>query len=137
MTQNEDYVSPEQAAALKQAGFDWPTQAYYSSDSAPEGQKWLEVGVHTVNHNSRHDLTSAPTLAQAQKWLREKNGCEVVVDPLYSNNKSVGYDWYVYDDCSGFCALRATLPFACTYEAALSAGITAALKLITQKIKMS
>lgn len=135
MTQHEDYVGPEQAAALKQAGFDWPTQAYYSSDSAPEGQKWLEVGVHTANHNSRADSTSAPTLARAQKWLREVHNLYVL-----PHLESVNRPQYVCH-MTHLHKLRKRLTddarYFPTYEAALSAGITAALKMITPKTKKS
>ena len=79
-------------------------------------------------------MDTAPRLGQAQKWLRDVKGVEVVIEPRFCNYKRIGYDWHVYDDCSNDYALRAPLPFSDTYELALSDGISGALELLTDKL---
>lgn len=128
-----DFVSYRLASALKRAGFDWDCFAYYAAE--PYGGPCLHVSgvspyVRTADLCVEDVL--APCLWQAQKWLREEKGCEVVVEPRYSNGKHIGYDWYVYDDCSGDYAMRAPLPFHDTYESALSAGIEMVLGLMEE-----
>ena len=125
----EDYVSYPIALALKKAGFDEPCRDFY----------WTSDGTfkHTdapVHKNSEHCTTmvAAPTLWLAQKWLRER-AIEVDVNPMFSHGGRDGYDWDVYNDFTGYPIIRGTLPFAETYESALSAGIAAALELIEKK----
>lgn len=79
----------------------------------------------------RSVCTSAPSLYHAQKWLREKKGIEIVVEPRFCNYKHIGYDWKIFDDFSGDYSLRAPLPFVDTYEAALSIGISSAIDLLS------
>ncbi|TFU92347.1 hypothetical protein E4T81_12220 [Barnesiella sp. WM24] len=84
----EDYVSYPLALALKKAGFDLEVNHVYDKN----GKLW-EEGMH---ENADCDCTayfdynksgyievgaSAPTLAQAQKWLREKKGYDVALCP--------------------------------------------------------
>ena len=125
----EDYVSYPIALALKKAGFDEPCRDFY----------WTSDGTfkHTdapVHKNSEHCTTmvAAPTLWLAQKWLRER-AIEVDVNPMFSHGGRDGYDWDVYNDFTGYPIIRGTLPFAETYESALSAGIAAALELIEKE----
>lgn len=124
----EDFVSYEQAVRLKTAGFDWPCEAFYEH---VDGKMWIATD-GKENWNSGVDC-SAPSLAQAAKWLREVKGIEVIVEPRFSNYKRIGYDWAVYDDFSGDYALRAPLPFSPSHETALSAGITATIELLEGK----
>lgn len=132
---NEDYCSYELALKLKKAGFDWPCDLYYTKEDAPDGTAWIVPTIDREDFNADSDcpfckpLCSAPTLWHAQKWLREK-AIEVDINPMFSHGGRDGYDWDVYDDFSDYPAIRGTLPFAETYEQALSAGISAALELI-------
>lgn len=118
----ETFVTFDQAQALKRLGFDWECRDYYYED---ETQLCL---VHSTykNRNKEADVCSAPTLCHAQKWLREVKNIEVNAFFDYENDK---WRWYLseipslpYDTM-----LKKELVYD-TYEAALSAGITAALK---------
>lgn len=129
MVMNEDYVSYELAVKLKACGFDEPCIAQWACE--PEGKPMLVGSTAFVFSNAElkgRDVT-APLLFHAQKWLRER-AIEVDVTPIFSHGGRDGYDWDVYDDFSGYPAIRGALPFAETYEQALSAGIAAALELI-------
>lgn len=128
MTQHEDYVSYEQAVKLKAAGFDWPTHGYYHKGNCAEDEVWYYTMNPADDHNHRNNprVWSAPTLAQAQKWLREVHNWHIHIDAEYDRS------WF-YHLCPIGGALEEGDADFPTYEAALSAGITAALKLVTDK----
>ena len=126
----EDYVSYPIALALKRAGFDYPCYFYYTRKDSPDDHVYSATSEEApIDYNrSVYAGCSMPTLAQAQKWLRER-AIEVDVNPMFSHGGRDGYDWDVYYDFTGS-VIRGVLPFAETYESALSAGIAAALELI-------
>lgn len=124
-----DYCDYKLSLALKAAGFDEPCDHYYARRGII-GDNFRLHGAYTVmkHQNSKYSTASAPTLWQAQKWLREKKGIAINV---------IAHDGGVYDydivflpnavDCD--CPIdRAT--FSRTYEEALSEGITSVLELI-------
>lgn len=127
----EDYVSYPLALALKKAGFDEPCYFYYTRKDAPDDHVYSTTSEEApIDYNrSVYAGCSMPTLAQAQKWLRER-AIEIDVTPMFSHGGRDGYDWDVYDDFTGYPIIRGPLPLAETYESALSAGIAAALELI-------
>ena len=132
----EDYVSYPIALALKKAGFDWKCDHYYCAfDNETDVRFWSIHPAQSQNGLCTPQdkvVADAPTLAQAQKWLRER-AIEVDVNPMFSHGGRDGYDWDVYYDFTGYPVIRGVLPFAETYESALSAGIAAALELIGEK----
>lgn len=69
-----------------------------------------------------------PTLAQAQKWLREKWGIHVY--PTLESVNEVSYDCHIVHLRKE--AFRVNKRYS-SYESALSAGIAAALELIEKK----
>lgn len=71
MTENHnEYVSLDIAKLLKKAGFDWAVEDYYSHN-------FQNHTINFANHNAVGDEFSAPTLAVAQRWLREIKGVQV------------------------------------------------------------
>ena len=138
---SEDYVSYELALKLKACGFDEPCDHYYIKDNAPDGTAWIVPTTYREDFNADSyfpfckPLCSAPTLAHAQKWLREEKGIDVLVW-----NCSCGYGWeiskadtqsrgttlMVYDDNGEDKDSGMWL----TYENALYAGIVVALQFI-------
>ena len=131
----EDYVSYPIALALKKAGFDEPCEAFYEHI---DGKKWLSVD-GKEDWNSGVDY-SAPTLWQAQKWLREK-GIHISVNPymgydidadgaLYNEYPSWGFELM---DVASAEFMNDAGGNHTSYERALSAGIAAALELIEKK----
>lgn len=127
----EDYVSYPLALALKKHGFDWPCRHHYDIEDAPEGCYWEGCSLHKKNHNEDIPKFSAPTLWQAQKWLREKKGIAVSVQA----SEIQGELWYSADIIStkGISELVNGGFDYINYESALSAGIAAALELIEKK----
>lgn len=133
MTMYEDYVTFEQALKLKELEFDWKCNHYY--DSSPqilheECQSYLTNYSHTNNTS----FISAPTLAQVQKWLREKY--KFWLEPVICFTNINRYSCDIYDlktaDEENYIDepitdIEGTFN---TPEEALSAGIDKALELI-------
>lgn len=134
-----DFCSYELSKRLKDCGFDEPCDHLYNC----HGNLNRYADTHRINRNTNGHHTpscSAPTLAHAQKWLREAKGIDVLVW-----NCACGYGWeiskadtqsrgttlMVYDDNGEDMDSGMWL----TYENALSAGITVALELIEQENK--
>lgn len=88
---NEDFVSYKQAAKLKGLGFDWWVNHYYEDGKLHEGfvdedeDPELNPNYPTAygNYNFTKQIFSAPTLSQAQKWLREVKGIDISIDNVY------------------------------------------------------
>lgn len=130
----EDYVSYPLALALKKHGFDYPCYFYYTRKDAPDDHVWSTTSEEApIDYNrSVYAGCSMPTLAQAQKWLREKKKIDVLVW-----NCACGYGWEVSKAENGtglilFDDKGDNKDSGCwtSYESALSAGIAAALELI-------
>ena len=119
---NEDYVSFEVAKLLKEKGFRWGCQAFYTSD-----RELILSPVHTINDEMEDSDIACPTLYMAQKWLRSKG---YHVEVVYMRN-----DLWIYEiltiphhDLVGL-ADRIITNFI-SYEYALNAGILEAIKLV-------
>lgn len=114
----EDFVTLDQAKKLKELGFEEKCFAYFLYDDE------VEIGSYMKDYNYivGLDYISAPTLYQAQKWLREVEKTEVVVNRL---DEGV-YDFVIY----GKIVDMTTTKCFDTYEQALSNGITKALELV-------
>lgn len=125
---NKDFVSYETAKRLKGAGFSYPCSYYYTSEDAQKRHVWLTRGSQLANLNKDAGLIkcSAPTLWNAQKWLREEHKLHILVDS--------GFDtwWYKIFRVYGFCMNEGNDGYK-SYEEALSAGIDSALDLINNK----
>lgn len=134
----EDFVTYEQALALKKLGFREKCLYYYFNHTLHPN----DVYAHKVDRNSFHRVYSvealskirnvakepavcdAPTLSQVQKWLRKEKG--ICVEPIFIYEqvfevilKSISYALYK----------RLDEKFN-SYEEALSDGITECLKLL-------
>lgn len=137
---NEDYVSYELALKLKEYGFCEPCDHYYTKEDAPEETAWIVPTTYGEDFNAKNNKwfkCSAPTLAHAQKWLREKKKIDVLV-----YNCACGYLWEVSKATNGtglilFDEKGDDENSGCwtSYETALSAGIASALELIEQENK--
>lgn len=148
----EDFVTFEQAKKLKELGFDWKCTHFYDYFD-PEilisaGKIVNEGGVVyaltvdklSFNFNFEVERASAPTLAQVQKWLREKQNLFVISDVYFKNCMDSDYTnpeyEYIIVDLRDGDALRtesgSLFPHRLftTYEQALSAGIDHAVKLL-------
>lgn len=139
-----DYCDYELAKKLNACGFDEPCDHYYTHEDAPDGAVWLTGDPRTPrNYNGQQDgcpfakpICSAPTLWQAQKWLREKKGVAINVI-AHDGGKYSHEHVYLpnYDESTtqwGIWHINHT-PLFDTYEEALSAGIAEILRLLVGK----
>ncbi len=130
-----DYCSYELSLALKKAGFDEPCYFYYTRKDAPDYHVYSTTSEEApIDYNrSVYAGCSMPTLAQAQKWLREKKG--IAINVIAHDGGAYDYDIVFLPnavDCD-YPIDRAT--FSRTYEEALSEGIESVLELIEQEKK--
>lgn len=130
----EDYVSYPIALALKKHGFDWKCDHYYCAfDNETDVRFWsihpaqsqngLRIPKDTV-------VADAPTLAQAQKWLRECKKWHIIVEPRIWEQQV--YDFKLWHYYRGYENANRGFDYL-SYESALSAGIAVALELIEKK----
>lgn len=124
-----DFCSYELSKRLKDCGFDEPCYFYYTRENAPEDHVWSTTSEEApIDYNkSVYAGCSMPTLAQAQKWLREKKGffVEVTSEALHD------WDYFILElDEDVNAGLARGKEIYESYEQALSAGISASLQLI-------
>lgn len=126
-----DYCNYKLSLALKACGFDEPCDHYHTPNKAMRIVKDNALAPETANNRFLDEIAdgccTAVPLWQAQKWLREK-GIAVSVQA----NEIQGELWYSADIITkkGINELVDGGFDYMSYEAALSAGIAAALELI-------
>lgn len=130
-----DFCSYKLSKTLKECGFAEPCDSYYIKDNAPDGTAWIVPTTDREDFNADSDcpfckpLCSAPTLAQAQKWLREKkNICVTVYAQPY--NGLPYYTGYILFEGDEKEVLDQDGHWFDDYEQCLSETIAAALELI-------
>lgn len=145
-----DYCSYELSLALKKAGFCESCNYGYSVKTRIEpevsfGEPKIMHSKAPKNYNDNRkgiekglDFCSAPTLWQAQKWLREKYGIhiDICIYPDYSvdadGNVCDKWDYWGFDlhAIVGSEQILADCGKYNLYEEALATGIEVALKLL-------
>lgn len=118
MTQ-EDYVTFEQAKALKNLDFSWVCNAYYIEYIDHQNKRHRDFRFNDVSNYILFaaDFASAPTLSQAQKWLRKVKGTHIEVSFRLDGK----WDCQIHNITNFY--LMGVLYGIDTYEQALSAGI--------------
>lgn len=115
---NEYLCSYEQAQTLKRLGYNLNSYRFYIRNR-------LSPTVMYKSHNETKIATSAPTVCDAAKFLREELGADLVVSPKFNSKTGVriGYfwRWSQRTDMIDNKTYR-------TFETALSAGISAVLE---------
>lgn len=136
---NEDYASYELAKKLKECGFAEPCDSYYIKDNAPDGTAWIVPTTDREDFNADSycpfckPLCSAPTLAHAQKWLREVKG--IAINVIAHDGGKYEYDIVFLPNAIETDNIPDCSPWCRTYEEALSEGIESVLELIEQENK--
>ena len=142
---NEDFVTYEQAVQLKELGFNWHdqyNQMYYATQNYCEGNNpfffdTIGPGDLISSPRMKEDENDgwiededycvlAPTLAQAQKWLREVKGVKVYIKPFFVSEEyeyCISFKFRGYGGDEDYGVKK-------TWESALSAGISEAIKLV-------
>ena len=125
----EDFVTFEQALALKKLGFKEKCDYIYRFENNPlySLEERIIRKEYCVSWNNYRDCCSAPTLAQAQKWLHKNKRyyIEITYDELiYSYNYRIIR--------MGLKVLYKGNKNYNSPEEVLSAGITECLKLLNK-----
>lgn len=133
---NEDFVTYEQALALKKLGFREPCLHYYEEGDTKKlhenfnNNEYKDIHISDLYYsfNSRNVsiIIDAPTLAQAQKWLRKNKHIHVEPNIVNENTFRYSIKSIPYSLC------RSTRDIFNSYEEALSTGITECLKLLNE-----
>lgn len=115
---NEYLCSYEQAQTLKRLGYNFKCYRFYIRNR-------LSPTVMYKNHNETKIETSAPTVCDAAKFLREELGADLVVSPKFNSKTGVriGYFWR-WSQRTDVIDNKTYI----TYEGALSAGISKVLE---------
>lgn len=131
----DDYVSLEVAKKLQEKGYDEPCLAYYFHEKLINvTSQFRGSDVNTIYQESRSQMygnVPAPTLYDAQKWLRDNKNIHVCTD-----NRADGWFYVLYKSNNGTFIrdynYSGTNDGGCwdTYEEALNAGILEALNYI-------
>jgi len=126
----EDYVSYEQAAKLKECGFDWETEYYYEFEEPTDTEVVFKrtSSCNGFNHNAFEESYCSPTMAQAAKWLRDVKNIHVL--PILENVNKADYCCHVTHLRKDSMRIIDSCKYFSTYEKALSAGVDAALGLL-------
>ena len=116
----DDYVSLETARLLKEAGFDWKCEWFFTE------KELLGYSSISENHNKIHEYggCSRPTLSLAAKWLRKENNIYVEVIRKFTCWK------FSLINLNPVCIIKLTAGSFNTYEEALEKGLKEALERI-------
>ncbi len=127
----EDYVSYPLALALKDAGFDWECDHYwYKAYANSDEMDMRQASADDFNNDDWNvPHCSAPSLWQAQKWLRERKKlhCQVLLNGVRSM-----YFWQIRELVGNGKHAESKHQYE-TYEDAMNDCIAAALGLIAMK----
>ena len=142
MLKTEDFVTYEQALALKKLGFIESCLYYYKYHKLIPNEFMNDSGYYYIplkhfyrSMNSecpeQDDICDAPTLWEAQDWLMREKGIHIILKSSFKE-KQILYTPYIasYDwgrPCEG--------DFPSEYKKALSDGITECLRILEDKIK--
>lgn len=127
----EDFVTYEQAVKLKELGFDWEVNHCYYDDELNEicdGSTSNYDNCNSTDYIER--VCSAPTLSQAQKWLRNVKKADIIVTLEDETDDPYQVEVYINKVCvSGHWRHG----FFTDFDEALSVGISKALELLINK----
>ena len=142
MLDNKDYCDYDTCVALKELGYKVPTSAYYMPNnnqlifviSQFRGEAAMDC---FYSHNSLpkecmgSDYIDAPTMWEAQKWLREERKIIIVISPYsydYVNEtRTWTYEVWLGDN------LETDAHKFDSYEEALLEGVRAAINLLKEE----
>lgn len=146
MITHESYVSLETARLLKQAGFDWECEYGYDADGKTCCSPY--TCIYIPWNDGTTECCSKPSLAVAQRWLREEQGFLLSVE-LAENDYDALWYWSICRFCNnegltsvdwyGDQWLEAEEKFRKneeqSYEQALEAGINKCLTILLEEKK--
>jgi hypothetical protein len=137
----KEFISHEQALALKELGFDEPCLGYWRNEDSPNP---ITIGQYTTKedmeyeisgqdeyHNFKNIIALAPTFSQAFRWFREKHNIYSIILHSYADNKEVK-DRFFYEVTIGK-KLKQELEYHTTYEEAELACLKKLIEIVKYK----
>lgn len=124
----EEFISYEQALALKELGYDDKTIGFYNPTYSKEEVLFGEF-IEFINRNNDLDLVSAPLKQQVFRWFREKYGWIGGIRQLSSSGSSMIVGEFRKDDDNNFILFRDT------YEEVENACIDELIEIAKQQDK--
>ena len=125
----DTHVTFTQAKQLRRFGFKDECDYHYVDNRDTLGLINL-INTHEFYHLTGvkldNDSVPAPTLTQAQRWLREKKSIDVYVVPVKLNQK---YEYWLMFERRGYGG-NEDYGVEDTYEKALTSGINEAIKFL-------
>lgn len=119
MSLEKEFISYEQAVALKELGFDEECMGYYSGDTNS-----LLIRPAMARINRPDNVVTAPLKQQVFRWFREKYDLTSYVRPECPNVETY-YDYVINED--GYDVMKET------YEEAEDACIDKLIELVKQQ----
>lgn len=127
MATHEDYCTLEQSQLLKEMGFDWECHASYMKMSYQTEYRFYTF---TGMADEYHHVVPAPTLAQVAKWFREVKEINIEVISCYKGSlETWEWDCFIHS-LNDYDEIDDSTISHLTYEGALSAGLTKAIKIV-------
>lgn len=136
----EDFVTYEQAIALKKLGFKEKCLYHYNTLGIINPNYFNENTNYIIDTNTlydvynnkqdsyeEHTICDAPTLSQAQKWLNKNKNLKLFVVP--SNSSRLPYSYIVFNTTKTI--YKNSPIYYSSYEEALSAGISECINILT------
>lgn len=145
MLTEKDYCDYETCVALKELEFNEPTLAYYNGFLPSKPLQYLvidedcmpEDGVNVFdllsNSNKYKDSKNidAPTLYEAQKWLREEKG--VIVEVFVDDDSDTPITYNIYKDGECVCHHHGMYWSVKEWNVVLAEGIKEAVKILKEE----
>ena len=140
---HEHYVSLEVAKLLKEAGFDWKCNLYFSELNVSKEAGIFDATTNKIYGvfdstisgigNPTEDDILRPTLDIAQRWLREVKDIDVYIFPTTNNKRRCVYEWGIktFGRTLWVEGQPDTTQYD-TYEETQEAGIKKALEIILE-----
>ena len=125
----KEFVTYEQAVALKELGFDEPCIGYYYNNKI----YFNSPGVNVAGPSGEQPL---PLKQQVFRWFREKHGMCSWIDRMYTENHIVYYRWTIekpITDPPNYNNTWITLKEYSTYEEAENACIDKLIEICKNK----
>lgn len=127
-----DYSSYELALKLKKCGFDEPCIAKWACEPYDKPLLFGSTAFVFCNSELKGRDVTAPFLWQAQKWLRDVCGVDMIIGLEDETDEPYSVEIYKGRKCV---AGHWEMGFFAHYEQALAAGISTALQILDNEKK--
>ena len=138
---DKEFVSYEQAIALKEIGFDEPCLGYYHNLN--NNQLLISTRDLRIDNNNNFTYFLAPLKQQVFRWFRDKHKLYHTIDTYFNEDNTLQeHGWYVYRNSDDKIKYQLNIlnsseihQIKLTYEEAEDACIDKLIKIVKQNNK--